>query len=329
LLRRLARESKEPFIEAALRHLGESCTKSAAQRLLSSLVAREPVVFQRLSDPGDAARTRAGNTFLNILAVDSSFDVRVAKMLPDRDGHNHHVAITGERGGRTIEVLDDGSRGQRLVPLLSHLVESADPWLSTRAARFIGRRIRSAAWAGRVLEQSDERLRVPAVESIWGVDTPAARALLYRYVQDGSSQVAANCLAGLHMLGEEGIDEEICSMAVALNPEFRATAAWAMGKIGDPVFSRQLTALAKDENQQVRGVALHSLIAIRRAEAEQRPEESRTMIPEPLAEREAPPFVSNEFVQNEPVFELPPDFDLRLDGSSSAAGRGRSASPGR
>ena len=320
LLRRLARESREPFVDAALRHLGESSARSAAQRLLSSLVAREQAVFRRLSDPGEAARTRAMNTFLNIISVDPSFDIRMAKMLPDREGNNHDVALTGARGGRTIEVLDDGSKGQRLVPILSHLVESHDHWLSTRAALFIGRRIRNTAWAQRMLERTDDGVRAHAVEAMWGVDTPGARALLYHYVQDGSSQVAGNCLVGLHRLGEKGIDEEICSMAVALNPEFRATAAWAMGKIGDPVFLRQLTTLARDHDGSVRSLALHSLVGIRLA--------ARTTVDAPAVPVAEPVQLTPE-TNVEEVTQTEPEFDLRLDGSSFATGRSRSAWFGR
>jgi hypothetical protein len=99
-----------------------------------------------------------------------------------------------------------------------------------------------------------------------------------------------------------------------------------MGKIGDPVFIRQLTALAKDETRRVRGVALRSLIAIRRAEQTkpaQAPLEECT-VPGPVEESAA-----EAFVQGGPIFELPPDFDVRLDGSSFAAGRGRAARFGR
>jgi hypothetical protein len=309
LLRRLARESKSPFVDAALRHLGESCARSAALRLLSSLVAREELVFQRLSDPGEAARTCAINIFNHIFAVDPSFDVRTAKMLPDRDGDNHDIALTGQRGGRLIEVLDDRSDGQRLVPVLSHLVESEDHWLSTRAAIFIGKRIRSAPWAQRVLLGNNDAVRAHAVESIWGVDTPAARSLLHRYMQDESTRVAGNCLVGLHKIGEPGVDEEICSMAVALTPEFRATAAWAMGKVGGPVFIRQLTALAKDENRSVRGLALQSLLDIRRREL---PEEPPAFVVEAVPDEPLEAFIEDE-----------PKFELRLDGSSFAAGRAR------
>jgi hypothetical protein len=307
LIRRMAREHKTEFALAALRHLGNTAEMCVAFRLLATLLLREPMVFERISEPAREP-TVALNIFSKLFAVDPAFDIRLARMLPDRFGLNHQ-AYVGMRGGRTIEVLDDGSCGTRLVPLMSHLVDSPDPWLCSRATLFLGKRIRTAHWTERQLKRSDNRLRATAVESLWGVNTPAARSLLYRYLQDGSGRVAGNCLVGLHLLGERGIDEEICSMAVADNPQFRIAAARAMGRIGDPVFLRQLAELVRDKDREVRGTALRSLLDVRR-QTYSAPDETETA-QEQLCEQE--PEVIKSGIEPELAF------DLRLDGTSFAS----------
>ena len=188
-------------------------------------------------------------------------------MLPDRTGVNHSIALDGARAGRAIEVLDAGSKGRRLLPVLSHLADSRDPKLCAQATLFIGRRIQSPAWAEKQLEQRDPRVRANVIESLWGLDTPPARDLLHRCVGDPSNRVAGNSLVGLHFVGEPGIMDEVRGMTSAPSHRFRATAAWSMGRIGDPTFLEPLTALVRDDNDMVRGTALRALLGLRREEA--------------------------------------------------------------
>jgi hypothetical protein len=266
LMRRLALERSERFTNSALRYLG-SAGQSAALRFMASLLLRQNSIFQRLSDPGPIAMERAHVVFGRLIALDPSFDVKMAKMLPDRTGINHSVALEGLRAARAIEVLDAGSKGRRLLPVLSHLAESRDPRLRAKAMLFVGRRIQSPGWAEKQLEHKDPRIRANAVESLWGLDTLPARELLHRCVNDSASRVAGNSLIGLYLVGEPGILEEVSSMSAAANERFRATAAWSMGRIGNSLFVPDLTTLVRDEDQLVRGTALRSLIGIRREEA--------------------------------------------------------------
>lgn len=267
LMRRLALERPELFSRSALRYLGKPGEQTGAMRFMTSLVLRQKHVYDRISDPGRIALDRAMVLFNRLLTLDPSFDVKVAKMLPDRTGVNHSIALEGSRAARAIEVLDAGSRGRRLLPVLSHLADSRDPRLCARATLFIGRRMKSPAWSERQLENPDQRVRANAIECLWGLDTPQARDLMHRCVEDEGNRVAGNALVGLHLVGEPGIIEEVDSMADAQNHLFRATAAWTMGRIGDTAFLPRLTSLVRDDSEMVRGTALRSLIGIRREEA--------------------------------------------------------------
>ena len=336
LIRRLAQESPEAFGQAALLRLGAP-EQSAALHLLTALMLRDNAVFEFVSQPGNKAYVRSRCVLVRLISIEPSFDVKLAKQLPDRTGSNYHTALTGARGARVLELLDDVSPGRRLVPLLAHLAESFDPLLREKATLFVGRRIQSAAWAAKQLEQPDNKVRASAIESIWGVDTPAARTLLQRCKTDKSDHVAGNGFVGLHMLGEPGIVEEIQNMAVADSNKARATAAWTMGKIADPSFAEQLASLVKDEDKIVRGTALQSLIGLRREEAKAAAVQDvekilgkATLTPaaaplEKEPEAPAPEPVADEIPEARPE----PVLELRLDGSSFRSAPSRFGSFGR
>ena len=174
--------------------------------------------------------------------------------------------------------------------------------------------MQNAEWASRQLNRSDPGTRASAVEAIWGLNSPSARALLEDCVRDESNRVAGNALVGLHMLGRPGIVEQVTEMVTASAPMFRSTAAWTMGQIGDAAFVPPLTELLRDEHPEVRSAALRSLLQIRRAEA---------AAPEVTAAEE--PVVSEPVIE-EPVAAHEPDvpiveMDIRLDGSTFATRR--------
>jgi hypothetical protein len=159
LIRRLAQESPETFVRSALRRLGVP-DQSAALHLLTALILRDSAVFEFLARPGATTYEPSRCVLCRLMSIEPTYDIKVAKQLPDRNGSNHHTAMKGARGARLIELLDDVSPGRRLVPLLAHLAQSHDPLLRQRATLFVGRRTPSLVIGGKPLEQGD--LLVPA-----------------------------------------------------------------------------------------------------------------------------------------------------------------------
>jgi hypothetical protein len=309
LIRRLAQEHREAFANAATRHLGTP-GQSTALRYLAALMTREKSVFEKLSDPGPAARQRSAQMLHRLLMVDPSFDIKLAKQLPDSLGSNHDRALTGARGVRALEVLDQNSRGTRLVPILAHLVDHSDPKLSAGATLFVGKRMQNPEWVAKQLKHGDPRVRANAIESIWRVNGPGARKVLEEGGADPSNRVVGNSLIGLHALQGQGVIEQTIEMAAKPDPKFRATAAWAMGMIGAPVFYSYLAALVKDEDGMVRRAALRSLLGLRREEA------ARAHLAPPAQPEQG---VVEEILES--VEEMP-FFNLRLDGSYGAVSKG-------
>ena len=305
LIRRLAEENPDSFATAVVRQFGQS-GQSAALRYLATLLARDKSVFETLSEPGSASKERSHSALRRILAVDPSFDVKLAKQLPDSTGANHGHALKGARGARALDLLDKNSQSEQVVPILSHLVDSEDPRLSAGTALLVGRRTHNPEWVERLLGNDDARVRANAVESLWGEGSAGAHRVLEAAQTDESNRVVGNSLVGLNRMGDPGVLEQVIRMAENPSPRFRATAAWAMGMIGHNAFLPYLTAMVRDGDEAVRRVALRSLIGLRRAEGEKPTEKPAEKPPEATAA--------------EPAVETPDMiFDLRLDGSNFSA----------
>lgn len=319
LIRRLAREYPDSFSDSAIRHL-ESPAQSSADRMITVLLVQGGSLFHRISDPLQSSRHRALKLFQRLLTADPSFDVKLARMLPDRSGVNHAEAYRGSRAERAIDILDETSRGRRLLPVLGHLVNSPDSSTCATATLFVGHRLKSPEWVGKQLERIDNRVRANAVESIWGLDTPPARQLLERFVNDRSNRVAGNSLVGLHIIGMQGIVDVVNGMVNDSRHEFRATAAWTMGRMLDPQFVPQLHKLMKDENSRIRSLALRSLLEIRLTAREEVAAQAEPQIVpvERRMEPEKSPHRKDEQIVFRQLRYSP--LRLNLDGSSFAAG---------
>jgi hypothetical protein len=266
LMRRLAGEVPEMFMPAAIKHLRLNKT-SNAHRLLTVLLLRQDKLLEHLATPANNTRDGAVNLFRRFLEVDTSFDVKMAHKLPGRSYLNQSDAFDSMRSARALDILDETSRGRRLLPILGHLPESSDNRISSKATLFVGRRVQNPEWTRKQLARSDQRIRANAVEALWGLQTPPTLALLEECVNDQNHRVAGNSLVGLHLAGRENVLRETMTMSRLDRPEARSTAAWVMGKIGKPAFAPRLAELVRDEHAQVRGTALRALMDVRRQAA--------------------------------------------------------------
>ncbi len=265
LMRRLSMEAPDLYFTAAVRHLN-SGEESNAHRMMAILLLRNETLFNRLVSPAYGTRESSVKLFRRLLAVDPSFDVKLARRLPGRSYWSHAEAFDTNKSERALDILDETSRGRRLLPILGHLPDSEDPRISAKATLFVGKRVQNPAWSRRQLNRADERVRANAVEALWGVNTAPAVRLLEDCISDRNNRVVGNSIVGLHIAGKDEARREVMSLSRTGKPELRSTAAWAMGKIATPVFASRLTELVRDEHPQVRSMALRSLMSVRRVE---------------------------------------------------------------
>ncbi len=265
LMRRLATETPEIFFPVAMQHLSSN-VQSNGHRLLTVLVMRDRQLLNRIASPGSNSREDAVNLFRRFLSVDPSFDVKLARKLPGRTYWNQEEVFDGTHSTRALDILDQTSRGRRLLPILGHLPDSPDSRISAKATLFVGRRVQSPQWTEKQLSRPDQRVRANAVEALWGVDSAPAIRILEDCVGDKNCRVAGNSVVGLHIVGRESARTAVLSMSRAGKADARSTAAWAMGRLALPMFFDRLTELVRDDHPQVRGTALRALLEIRRKE---------------------------------------------------------------
>ncbi len=313
LLRRLAIEGRELFVQAGMKLLQRQVDFSNeanvnAERMLGHLLLRQDTLLDRLANPEESTRAKATELFRRFQKMDASFDVRLARKLPCRGAWSQPGAFDGGRSGRALDILDETSEGRRLLPILGHLPDSQDPRISARATLFVGKRVQSADWTARQLSRSDPRIRANAVEALWGVKTATAMHLFDECVKDPHNRVAGNALVGLHIGGREDAIERVIEMSNDDLPERRITSAWAMGRLAVDGFGERLTEMVRDDDLNVRGMALRALMLIRKtspAPLEKRPDEQIT-----LETTIDIPVVQEDLVAN---------IDVRLDGKTFRA----------
>ena len=316
LMRRLSVEGQEVFVSAALKYMLEP-EQNNAHRMLGHLLLRQDSLLDQIANPESNTRAGAVDLFRRFHSLDSCFDVRLARKLPGRGSSwGGPGNFNSDKSARALDILDETSQGRRLLPILGHLPDSHDPRISSRATLFVGRRVRSADWTARQLGRSDPRIRANAVEALWGVTTPPAMGLFEECTADRHNRVAGNALVGLHIGGRQDAIQRIQDMSHDEQPDRRITAAWAMGRIANDNLAGRLTEMVRDENLEVRGMALRALMLIRKTSPlpavapEKSPEEIQ---PEVLSQERAAEAVKP---QQDPVLAI----DIRLDGRTFRAG---------
>jgi HEAT repeat protein len=164
---------------------------------------------------------------------------------------------------RALDLLTAAGDFSRFLPVVAAFVRHADPHVRSKAALLIGRASHTLAWVEHALQDPNDRVRANAVESIWTVPLPCAIPLLKRALRDPANRVATNAAVGLHFLGDPAGAEALEGMAIHEDPLFRASAAWAMGMLGDSVFMPTAVRLRNDRDPKVRHLALRCLARLR------------------------------------------------------------------
>ena len=196
-----------------------------------------------------------------LMTVDPYLDVQLAELLL---GRSSAQSLDRPRTLRALEVLDQVTVGSRLVRMIGQLLEHADPHVRSKAALVVGRRVEGWRWIHSRLATAEPRVRANVLEALWESSHPLCAAVFERYRNDNDNRVAGNALYGLYLLHDASVLPSVLCLAGHTDPKFRATAAWLLGKIGQPEFVDVLRGMVQDEDRHVKGVALKSLVRINR-----------------------------------------------------------------
>jgi hypothetical protein len=173
----------------------------------------------------------------------------------------HADEATAARARRVLNIIPELPLSPRIMPLLLKVQRFADANLRSKSILLFCRASRKARLAERWLADDDPRVRANVVEGLWTVD---ARRVLWAAAADAHHRVAANALIGLYYLEGLSVAGRLAAMAGNSDPVVRSAAVFAMGKTEDAYFTPLLSALARDENTRVRGIALRALVWIRK-----------------------------------------------------------------
>lgn len=259
LIREMLEQDPRRFLGNALAVLREQPETRGSQFVVTLMVAND-LLPQALCDPS-LSREQAVALARGALRVDSLIDVALVKAL---------VSATPETvsdPGRLMDILDKISDRIRILPSLLRLLRHDDPHIRSKAVLMIGRGSRGVRWVERRMADADARIRANAIESMWGMDRPDARALLHKALRDSSSRVAGNAALGLYMLGDCSSIPEILKMAESDAALERSTAAWVMGETADPRFLAVIAERLQDAVPTVRRRAFRALAKVKEAAA--------------------------------------------------------------
>jgi len=267
LIRELLERDREAFYSSALDILRTQGDSRGCQYLVTLFVAYD-LLRRALCDPM-LSRPQALTLARSATRIDSMTDVSLAKALAESFG-DEGEPMPAEHASRLMAVLSEISDGSRIQSSLMRLLRHPNPYLRSKAVKMIGRGSRSVRWVQSRLQESDPRVRANAIESIWGLDSEEARALLMTTTRDANNRVAGNALAALYRLGDHRVIPDVIKMAEHESALFRSTAAWLMGESGDPRFTEVLAGLLRDSDQAVRTRSLSALGRIKNALAQSR-----------------------------------------------------------
>ena len=194
---------------------------------------------------------------------DSLLDVKLARLMPGRGADSHHLETYFIL--RILEVLDEISPGPRLLMIIGHLTHHSEQHVASKAALLVGRRLQSREWIKRHISSTDSRVRANVTEALWGVNSALAAYTLRQCLRDEDNRVHGNAIVGLHMLGDQTIKWRIRNLIKDKRPVFRQTAAWVIGKVGNPEFAPLLEGLMVDPIDAVRKSAESALERLRGA----------------------------------------------------------------
>lgn len=254
LMRKLQAADPAAFSASAipvLNGLGDG-QPAGGDYLITLLLARGRLP-EALADPARFHLQTAIRVARAATRIDPQVGVSLAHLLASRHSPE------GIAESRLLEILEAVRPSRGILPMIARLTTHPNLRVRAKAVLLTGRGNRNPHWIAGQLEQEDARVRANAVEALWGLDTPDARAVLWRAAGDAHHRVAGNALLGLHQLGDPGCLPPILALSKAEDPLPRAAAAWLMGESEDPRFLEPLAAAASDSDSRVRHHAARSL----------------------------------------------------------------------
>ena len=259
-LRRLRQRDREGFEDLAICWLktAEDCD---AARFLSSMIM---VTEHRIKQLCNAVLF-SGDEATHVVKQLSRHHPSLALWVLDIGLVSNIDNGTAER---VLSLVEASADPKQLAELMTPLVNSGNSRIRSKAILLSARGARNPRWAGQLMKDPDRRIGANAVEALW--DARASEEILEFFRQatfEDNPRIAANALVGLVNHGDAEAVEQLCELAFRDSPDFRASAAWAMGETGSIEFLPTLRTLLNDHHPKVKVNAIRALRRIQLATA--------------------------------------------------------------
>jgi hypothetical protein len=230
-----------------------------ASYLVAILVA-ETDWLRSVCDPNKHALEQSLDLVRRARKLDPCTEVKLAKMLTALKFTNPEDMRFATR---VLDVLGGSPDPSTALPALRQLSQCPNAHVRSKAALLIGRIVRNPQWADQSASEQDPRVSANAIESLWGMTTPAAREAFFRAARDKYHRVAVNGIVGLYMMGDPSSIPFLFHLSRSEKPLARASAAWAMGQLEDPRFLPALARMMEDPDPMTRKGAFKGTARVR------------------------------------------------------------------
>jgi len=234
----------------AVRRLGRD-PKGVAATSLAILLSIDQLYVTYLTDPAELSQEEAVNSARVLAARDVRFFIKLTSFAGD--------SLPGERIARVLQIVEALGAAGVIVPWLRRITSHSDDYIRQKAVMIMCQAGTNPLLVERQLHSPDARVRANAVESLWGVNTTAARALLEHATHDNHHRVVANALVGLFLQGDGSAIDRMSALSGHSSPAFRIAAAWALGLTRRAEAWPALNALRSDPVSRVRESAERAL----------------------------------------------------------------------
>lgn len=166
---------------------------------------------------------------------------------------------------RMLELLPRIAPPARMLPLLDRIMPSSNSRIRSKAWKLYSAASLDVSWALAQINDPDPRVAANVVESLWRA-TPSEqlRELFACAARQQRNRVAGNGLVGLFNQNDPAAPEVADILAHHEDPNFRASCAWAMGRVRWKEGLGLLKAMRTDAVEKVRINAERSILRILR-----------------------------------------------------------------
>jgi hypothetical protein len=272
-------EAQPGQFAAAAMSLIDTHQVESVVRMLADVLMDSAHLMNHLCAPERFERGEVLQICRDMMQLAPLFDIKLAKLLPSRRGEEPKMDVPTVLF--VLDILNEISDGPRLVLLLNHLGQHSDQRIASKALLLLGSRFRNRHWLKRHIQSADPRARANLVEGLWGDRSPAAIKTFSDCLVDANNRVVGNALVGLMLAGDGDAVQKARRMLSDERPSFRWTAAWVLGRSGDPESLAALRPALEDSEHGVREAAQRAIAALLKRFPAQ---EIATHAPEPLPE---------------------------------------------